>query len=160
MKKTLTPKEQLFCSYYSLRRNGREAAVKAGYRLPERSAAKLLEKKAVLDEIERLDKKKAITDRAIAAGYYRLAFGCVSDAVNLMFTDNPLSEDVENMDLFNIADIKKAKGGGVEIKFFDRLKALEKLEQLSAQHVGAESNPFYEAIEKGAAALNAADKLG
>ena len=36
-------------------------------------------------------------------------------------------------DLFNVSEIKRVKGGGVEIKFFDRQKALEKLEELDAR---------------------------
>ena len=32
--------------------------------------------------------------------------------------------------LFNVSEIKRVKGGGVEVKLFDRLKALEKLFEL------------------------------
>ena len=34
-------------------------------------------------------------------------------------------------DLFNVSEIKRIKGGGVEIKFFDRQKALERLSDLN-----------------------------
>ncbi len=56
------------------------------------------------------------------------------------------------MDLFNISEIKRKKGGDVEIKFFDRLKALEALEELSA-FSESENSSLYSAIEKGALAL-------
>ena len=37
------------------------------------------------------------------------------------------------MDLFPITEIKRPRTGGIEMKFCDRLKALEKLAQLEAQ---------------------------
>jgi len=56
------------------------------------------------------------------------------------------------MDLFNISEIKRKKGGDIEIKFFDRLKALEALYEMS-EPTGSSDSAFYSAIEKGAAAL-------
>ena len=38
---------------------------------------------------------------------------------------------ISKLDLFNVSEIKRVKGGGVEVKLFDRLKALEKLFELS-----------------------------
>ena len=61
------------------------------------------------------------------AGYIRLAFGSISDAVSLLYMDKPSREELEKMDLFLVSEIKHPKDGAVEIKFFDRLKALEKL---------------------------------
>lgn len=156
----MTAKERLFCTYYALSRNGREAAAKAGYRRAEKSALHLLESKAIKAELDRIDKKRLASESTIAAGYYRLAFGCISDAVELVFRDEITAEELEQMDLFNVSDIKKAKGGGVEIKFFDRLKALEKLQQLSVLQGDTTSNPFYEAIERGAAALRTKTREG
>ncbi len=85
-------------------------------------------------------------------GFARLAFGCVSDAVSLVFSDDVTREAIENMDLFNIAEIKRKKGGDIEIKFFDRQKALEKLKEITDCSGGSESSIF-SAIEKSAAAL-------
>ena len=42
----------------------------------------------------------------------------------------PPSHVIEKLDLFNVSEIRRIKGGGVEIKIFDRLKALEKLYEL------------------------------
>lgn len=70
-------------------------------------------------------------ETAVKSGLRRLAFGNCGDAVTLVFADElPPSHVIEKMDLFNISEIKRVKGGGVEIKFFDRLKALEKLYEL------------------------------
>lgn len=56
------------------------------------------------------------------------------------------------MDLFNISEIKRKKGGDIEIKFFDRLKALERLYEL-CDEADCEANSLFSAIEKGACAL-------
>lgn len=152
MEENLSSREKLFCTYYSLNRNAREAAAKSGYRFAEKTAVKLLKREEILREIEKLDNLRKSTTTDIAAGYYRLAFGCVSDAISLIFCEDEIPENFEKLDLFNVADIKRQKNGCIEIKFFDRLKALEKLENLCTS-VGETGSSFYTAIEKGASAL-------
>ena len=46
----------------------------------------------------------------------------------------------------------------MEIKFFDRLKALEKLSQLEQSSESAVLPPFYEALKKGAEALKEGER--
>lgn len=153
MKNQLSAKEELFCTYYLLDRNGREAAAKSGYRSPQKSAARLLRKKDVVSFIKAADEKTKRKQQDVAAGYYRLAFGCVADAVKLLFCDEPSEDELEKADLFSVSEIKRQKGGGIEVKFFDRLKALEKLEALCLSDSNASVRAFYSAIEKGANAL-------
>ena len=57
-----------------------------------------------------------------------------------------------------MAEIKKPKGGGLEIKFFDRIKALEKLGEISETSQDNSAIPFYEALEKSAASLSGGAK--
>ena len=53
--KALTQKENLFCTYYSIKRSAAEAAFKAGYSvMPERAAMKLLRKESVKNRIAAL----------------------------------------------------------------------------------------------------------
>lgn len=151
----LTSKEKLFCTYYSILRDGTQAAKKSGYRFAEISASKLLGKDGVKKEIERLDKQRRANEQDIACGYFRLAFGCVSDAIGLLFSQEPDKQQIDSMDLFNISEIKRKKGGEIEIKFFDRLKALEKLTELSQTAEGSSAGSFYAAIEKSAMSLKA-----
>ncbi len=66
--------------------------------------------------------------------------------------ENPPSEQLKDMDLFSVSEIKKPKDGAMEIKFFDRLKALEKFEILSLSN-SEDKNPLYEALNKGAEKL-------
>ena len=72
-------------------------------------------------------KNKSKTEMVID-GLEQLAFGKVNDAVSLVFAeDMPPPEIPARMKLFNISSVKRVKGGGVEVQFFDRQKALEKL---------------------------------
>ncbi len=124
---------------------------------PEKSAARLLKKKEVAEEIERSDKEKRARKTDIVSGYYRLAFGCYTDPVSLVFKEEVTGEDLQKMDLYNIAEIKRKRGGEIEIKFFDRLKALEHLEEMAADTDKGSAFSLYTAIEKGAAALSDED---
>lgn len=150
--KELNSKEKLFCTYCSLGHSAKEAAGKSGYMFPEKSGLKLLRREDIKKEIEKNIRQRREEQKNISEGYYRLAFGCISDAIKLLFTDEITSAEIESLDLFNIAEIKKKKGGDIELKFFDRLKALEKLQNISCES-DSEDNSFYSAIEKGASAL-------
>lgn len=153
IKNELSGKEKLFCTYYSLNCNGREAAAKSGYVFPEKSAIRLLKRPQVKSYIEELEKQRKADKKDIAQGYVRLAFGCVSDAIRLMFSESLEDESIDGMDLFNISEIKKKKGGDIEIKFFDRLKALEKLQQLCDEGESFTTDSLYSAIASSAAVL-------
>lgn len=120
--------------------------------MPEKSAMRLLNRKEIQSEIERIDKKRKRSEADISAGYLRLAFGCVSDAVKLIFSEDITEEKIDELDLFNISEIKRKKGGDVEIKFFDRIKALERLSEMSESDSLGEASIF-DAIRKGASAL-------
>lgn len=153
-KKSLTERERSFCRHYVNVGNPREAAALAGYgREPERKGIGLLSKEAVKEEIDRLygEKRKNLAYKA-CMGYERLAFGSVADAIRLLYVDELDEVGLEAMDLFGISEIKRPKDGAIEIKFFDRLRALEKLEQSDVGRTGALS-PFYYAVERGMKAI-------
>ena len=84
--------------------------------------------------------------RRIRRGYEKLAFGGIADAVRLLFTEEPDLAALGKMDLYNIAEIKRPKGGGMEIKFFDRLKALQCLEEMSEST--GEPLPLYRTLQE------------
>lgn len=88
-------------------------------------------------------------------GFERLAFGDVTDAVRLLFTEEISPATLQKMDLFNVAEIKRLKGGGMEIKFADRLKALQCLEQLRSEN--GDDDALYRALEASASELRKAD---
>ena len=103
----------------------------------------------VQKEIERLCAQRTPSGEVVT-GLRRIAFGSVADAMKLLFSPEGL--DFDSLDLYCVSEIKVAKGGGMEIKFFDRIKALEKLsEQLGGGETGASA--FVDALRKGAERL-------
>ncbi|MGN1442560.1 MAG: terminase small subunit, partial [Acutalibacteraceae bacterium] len=94
MSNELTAKERLFCLYYHLDRNAKEAAIKSGYGNNSRKALRLLRKKEVSDYIKKLDGENKTCTPEVAAGYRRLAFGCVSDAVMLLLDPEMSREEL------------------------------------------------------------------
>lgn len=157
-KKALSQREKDFCICYAQCGNSYEAAVKAGYvKNPAKEGERLLCRSDIADEIAFLEKQLEQTMSCLAkTGYQRLAFGNIADAVSLLFMENPSKEDLENIDLFSVSEIKKPKEGAMEIKFFDRLKALERLEALSEGKEN-EINPFYQALKAGAESISRED---
>lgn len=160
--KKLTKKECDFCRWYTRLRNPKEAALKAGYTLmPEHKALYLLSKESIRKKISCLEKEILTDDKLISVGLERLAFGSTADAVKLILTagtDN--SPDIDGLDLFNVSEIKYTCGKGMEIKFFDRLKALEKLHEISENGVQDSALSFYEAIERSTRSKAEGDVLG
>lgn len=155
MKKELTERERLFCELYIKTGNSREACARSGYIFAEKTASKLLKRKEILSYIAKCEKAKKQISADVRQGYMRLAFGCISDAVSLLFLPEEefTKENIEKLDLFNVSEIKRQKGGGLEIKFFDRLKALEKLSAISEKEEEDKGHSLYYAIERSAEAL-------
>lgn len=88
----------------------------------------------------------------ILCGYEKLAFGNVADAVRLLFSEEPDLCALDTLDLFNVAEIKRPKGGGIEIKFFDRIKALQCMEEMDSNAENGQAG-FYRALQNGIRAL-------
>lgn len=124
-----------FAQLFVRLRNGIETAVGLG--VPPESAkkasAKLLSSERVRKEISKLDKDDRQTLAYVKTGLSRLAFGQVNDVAALVFSEQPTPSQIAQADLFNVSELKKIKGGGVEVKFFDRQKALEKLFELDPE---------------------------
>lgn len=91
---------------------------------------------------------KTNVSKRVENGLKKLAFGNVSDAVSLLFlSEEEALSRLPKLNLYNVSEIKRPKGGGMEIKFFDRLKACERLKEYSGDTDG-DSLGFYEALEK------------
>ena len=147
-------KEELFCRMFVACRNTKEAAIKAGFTShPEITGLLLMAKKNIRKTIERLENETKISSDEVRAGLRRIAFASSADAVRLLLTDDTSAIDIDSLDLFNVSEIKRAKGGGIEVKVFDRIKALEKLGEISGNRKSEEPSSFYAALENGASAL-------
>lgn len=134
--------------------NIKEAAAKAGFKKNSFNiGCNLLSRKDIEEEIEKLykRKKKNLIYKA-CSGYERLAFGEITDAIILLNPGNINTEKIASMDLFNVSEIKKNKDGAIEIKFFDRIRALEKIQNMDFTG-NEQSETFYSAIQKGTKAF-------
>lgn len=155
-KKALTSKEELFCLYFLNSRNLRLSAAKAGYSGNcEKAALKLLCKKHIKERLKELEKQRSLKLCEITEGYRKLAFGSVCDAVRIALSQEvPSNEELEALDLTLVSDIKIPKSGGIEIKFFDRLKALDRLCEISSIEKSETGSDFLQALERSARALD------
>ncbi len=148
-KMSLTKKEIEFCRYFAICRDARESAAKAGFAFPERSGMRLLARDEVISEIERISQKNTTVTSAVD-GLKRIAFGSVADAVRLIL--EPEAVDTEKLDLFMVSELK-CTDKCIEIKFYDRIKALTALLEVSTMSDDNTTSQFVEAIFKGASAI-------
>lgn len=129
-------KRRLFCCFYVKLGNVCEAALMAGF--PKEAALyegmKTLSMPQFADYIQELSGNLTkLRSTIVNTGLDRLAFGSSNDAAMLVFSDElPTPAQIKELDLFNVSEIKRVKGGGVEVKLFDRQKALEKIFEISS----------------------------
>ena len=96
-----------------------------------------------------MSRRKKISEKEVCDGLRRLAFGEITDAVSLLFEpEEKILQKLNTLDLFNVSEIKRPKGGGMEIKFFDRLKAIDKIREMVNEQTDKSPTSFYEALEK------------
>ena len=138
-------KEMLYCLYYAQDRNGKAAAAKAGYSDPQQTAVRLLQRQDIQKAVAENTRVCRAEPAELLAGYRKLAFGSGADALRLLFGSVP-PDELDALDLFNVSEIKKPKDGALEIKFFDRLRALERLQQLSGADRADPALPLYRAL--------------
>ena len=133
-RKGLKNKELLFCYYFANTQSVELSAIKAGYRKnPLVTGTQLLYREDIKAKIKELtNSQKELYSSLAVSGYQRLAFSSVADAVSMLFMDSPDKKTLENMDLYMVSEIRKPRDGAMEIKFFDRIKALDKLSELSS----------------------------
>lgn len=89
----------------------------------------LLQKKSVVRQIGKCFTQKLRLYDCVRTGLEKLAFGRSNDAVQLAFTEREqiTGKLISSLDLSLVSSIKRDKDGGVDIKLFDRQKALEAL---------------------------------
>ena len=129
----------------------KEAAAKSGLPCPERDGLKLLSKERIKARIEELTLQKT-RRQEVEAGLRRLAFGDLSDVIRLITAESVGELEPEKMDLMLISELKYSKNG-VEVKLFDRIKALGKLVELAEATAESGEEGFFEALNKSAATL-------
>lgn len=151
----LSDRETLFCGYYVELGSGFEAARRAGYKKSaENATVRLLAREDIQQEILRQRARRHYAKAALS-GLARLAFGSVNDAVRLTCAEGELpEEEIAELDLFAVSELKKTKGGGCEVKLCDRQKALALLLELGSPEADGE-NPLLAALDRGVRAAAA-----
>lgn len=145
IKNKLTAREREFCLSFMQSGDAQLSARSAGFRNPDSEGERLLCNEKICAELERLSELRGRLLTALSViGYQRLAFGSAADAASLLFEENPSRETLGKMDLFLVSEIRRPKDGAMEIKFFDRARALEKLASLSMERES--SGSLYDAI--------------
>ena len=155
---TRKQREQLFCRYYLTLLDAESAASQAGLSNPSKTGPLLLTEKRIQAYLRELEEQnKSILMSQAIQGYRRLAFSSAEDAARLL--ENSLDPtQADHLDLFSVSEIK-ASSSGIQIKFFDRQKALDKLcelAEISQKPSDEESltDALSDAISKGAEALS------
>ena len=125
MNNRLTGKDRrAFCRTYLACMDAQRAAEKCGLG----DGCELLRLPSVRTELESI--RAEIDDICRADVVRRLctvAFGRTNDAIRLALDESLTGEEIDSLDLAAVAEFKKSGSGGVEMKFFDRTKALETL---------------------------------
>lgn len=154
-RQALSQREKLFCVNYLKNADAKQAAISAGYaNNPDTKGEQLLSRSDIVEEISSLAKQRDKLNSAMSRILcQKLAFGSIADAISLLYLDSPDKSQLEKMDLCMISEIKKPKDGAMEIKFFDRLKAIEKLSQIQSEQTG-KANSFLDALYLGAEKLS------
>lgn len=148
----MTNQESIFCENLAATQNAVSAAILSGFTdEPEKAAAKMLEKSAVRRRCKKLIKNSIDTLSAVA-GLYKIAFSNPTSAVSGVFSEDV--SDLKNADLFSVSEIKRGANGTVEIKFFDKIRALQALSELSPTQNESKLKGFYEAIMLGAKSVS------
>jgi hypothetical protein len=155
--KPLYTKQRLFCYYMARMDDPVEAALRAGYsaKAARGEAIRLLTRGDVQAEVERCRKEARENRSDVAlAGLCRLAVGGTGDAARLVCrAERPDEKELAAMDLFAVSELRRGKDDALEIKMYDRLKALELLLDYHSKEQEAEGGSIYSAL--GAAATGA-----
>ncbi len=113
----------------------------------------MLNSKSVKKMIKRFADDGLCAEEGVRIGLERLAFGAVNDVIEVVMSEEGVaSHKIKTMNFFNVSEIKKVKGGGVEIKLFDRQKAMEKLLEIYEKNENSSSAQEFLSALKGAAA--------
>lgn len=144
--KAMTSAQQKrFCRMYLRTMDPQKAAEAVGY--PDGFA--LLREKSIQDRLEtmRTVLSAQILREDVIRQLSELAFGRTNSAVELALSPQEAGPDLQNLDLSAVAEMKVTEKGGMEIKFIDRIRALEVLCGLLGGQTGSDADAFFQALE-------------
>ena len=89
--------------------------------------------------------KKEVRREDIIEALKKIAFGRANHGVELAYLEKTTPQRVQRMDLSAVAEFKRGSNGTVEVKFIDRVKALQALAELLSGE-GGEAEEFLRAM--------------
>lgn len=114
-------RRSLFCCHYARLGDVAEAARCAGYPAEHAAAegAALLRQASCRRMVEAYRSALQGDPAAIVrAGLERLAFGRTNDVIQLLLAEEPMTgQQIQALDLFPVASLKRDKSGGMEVHF-------------------------------------------
>ena len=126
-------REKEFCRLTVVLGNPQSAARQAGYRHPDDVWPDLISRSDIVAEIRRVTREVSRVFRdTLLCSVFRLMTSDNNDAVRLLYHDEMSDDEISEMNLSGVAEIKRTKDKSVEIKFFDRIKALDRLSELNS----------------------------
>lgn len=88
----------------------------------------------------------------------RIASCRVNDAVKLAFLEGGWPEMIDEMDLAALTELKRSGNGAVEMKFINRVDALERLLELTDGRENEKAEALFRALERNAEGCAAAEE--
>ena len=126
----MKPREKEFCRLMTVYADPVRAAREAGYKHPEKAWSELSAREEIVGEIRRRSENiRSIYESTAVCGLYRLAYGGAGDALTLLYREKLSEDELHRLDLRNVSEIKRTDKS-VEVRFCDRIKAIEKLKEL------------------------------
>lgn len=155
----MKPREKEFCRLMTVYADPIRAAREAGYKHPQDAWSELSAREEIVSEIRRrCENIRSIYESTAICGLYRLAYGGVNDALTLIHREVIREEDLQKLDLRNVSEIKRTDKG-VEIRFCDRMKAVDQLQEILGSGAGHGSSAgLLDAIMLSAEALGSSGR--
>ena len=92
--------------------------------------------------------KSALTREALLEQMGRLAFAKVNDAVKLAYLPEEEREAIGRLDLAALTEFRRSGAGTVEMKFTDRMRALERMLELTSPGGEEQLEQFLKRMEE------------
>lgn len=93
--------------------------------------------------------RKKLPDRAQLLRQMEDIANCrVNDAVKLAFLDGQWPEEIDEMDLSALTELRRSGNGLVEMKFINRVAALERLLELTDGGKDEKAAEFFRALDQ------------
>ena len=118
----------------------------------EQEGLRLLKLRSTQKLVKRYLENGISSEESVKIGLERLAFGEINDIMEVVLSDEPIGlHKLFKMNFFQISEVKKVKGGGLEVKLFDRQRAMEKLLEIAdLENNLTDAQGFFDALKQSA----------